>query len=128
MTTKDRQRHSATGNDHMETRLNKFARIASLCEGFHLRTLHGYIFHQDFWPNLNFPLEQQIRTCLLSVFEELALKLNLDLYFICRSFIMFCRLRSVILVSFDIEDTRSSITFPFCLPGDFGRNAHRGNR
>ena len=34
-----------------------FARIASICVGFHLRTLHDYFFHQDVWPNLNFLLE-----------------------------------------------------------------------
>ena len=33
-----------------------FATIASICVGFDLGTLHGYFFHQDFWPNLNFPL------------------------------------------------------------------------
>ena len=33
-----------------------FARIASICVGFHLGTLHGYFFHKDFWPNLNFLL------------------------------------------------------------------------
>ena len=37
-----------------------FARIASICVGFHLGTLQGYFFHQDFWPNLNFLLEYQI--------------------------------------------------------------------
>ena len=37
-----------------------FARVASICAGFHLGTLQGYFFHQDFWPNLNFPLEYQI--------------------------------------------------------------------
>ena len=41
-----------------------FARIASICVGFHLGTLHGYFFHQDFWPNLNFPLECQIKRVL----------------------------------------------------------------
>ena len=41
-----------------------FARIASICVGFHLGTLHGYFFHQDFWPNLNFPLEYQIKLVL----------------------------------------------------------------
>ena len=44
-----------------------FAMIASLCVGFHLGTLHGYVFHQDFWPNLNFQLEYQIKL-VLSVF------------------------------------------------------------
>ena len=34
-----------------------FARIASICVGFHLGILHGYFFHQGFWPNLNFPFE-----------------------------------------------------------------------
>ena len=38
-----------------------FARIASICVGFDLGTLHGYFFRQDFWPNLNFPLEYQIK-------------------------------------------------------------------
>ena len=38
-----------------------FARIASIFVVFHLGTLHGYFFHQDFWPNLNFPLEYQIK-------------------------------------------------------------------
>ena len=42
-----------------------FARIASICVGFHLGTLHGYFFHQDFWPNLNFPLEYQIKLVLI---------------------------------------------------------------
>ena len=41
-----------------------FAKIAILCVGFHLRTLHGYFFLQDFWPNLNFPLECQIKLVL----------------------------------------------------------------
>ena len=40
------------------------ARIASLCVGSHLGTLHGYVFHQDFWPNLNFQLEYQIKLVL----------------------------------------------------------------
>ena len=43
-----------------------FARIASLCVGFHLGTLHGYVFRQDFWPNLNFQLEYQIKLVLNS--------------------------------------------------------------
>ena len=38
-----------------------FARIASFGVGFHLVTLHGYFFQQDFWPNLNFPLEHQTK-------------------------------------------------------------------
>ena len=41
-----------------------FARIASICVGFHLGTLHGYFFDQDFWPNLNFLLEDQIKLVL----------------------------------------------------------------
>ena len=41
-----------------------FARIASIRVGFDLGTLHGYFFHQDFWPNLNFPLESQITLVL----------------------------------------------------------------
>ena len=41
-----------------------FARISSIFVGFHLGTLHGYFFHQDFWPNLNFPLECQIKRVL----------------------------------------------------------------
>ena len=38
-----------------------FARIASLCVGFLLGTLHGYYFHSDFWPDLNFLPEDQIK-------------------------------------------------------------------
>ena len=46
-----------------------FARIASLYVGFHLGTLHGYFFHQDFWPNLNFLLEYQVKLgCQQSIF------------------------------------------------------------
>ena len=41
-----------------------FARIASICVRFHLGTLQGYLFHQDFWPNLNFLLEYQIKLVL----------------------------------------------------------------
>ena len=41
-----------------------FARIASICVGFHLGTLQGYFLHKDFWPNLNFPLEYQIKLVL----------------------------------------------------------------
>ena len=41
-----------------------FARIESICVVLHLGTLHGYFFHQDFWPNLNFPLEYQIKRVL----------------------------------------------------------------
>ena len=44
--------------------LVNFARIAVICVGFHLGTLHGYFFHKDFSPNLNFPLEYQIRLVL----------------------------------------------------------------
>ena len=44
-----------------------FARIANICVGFHLGTLHGYFFHQDFWPNLNFPLQYQIKRVLISL-------------------------------------------------------------
>ena len=41
-----------------------FARIASICVGYHLGTLHGYFFHKDFLPNLNFLLEYQIKLVL----------------------------------------------------------------
>ena len=44
-----------------------FARIASLCMGFHPGTLHGCFFNSDFWPNLNFPLEHQIKLVLICV-------------------------------------------------------------
>ena len=50
-----------------------FARIASLCVGFHFGTLHGYVFHQDFWPNLNFHLEYQIKLVLISKDRQLHL-------------------------------------------------------
>ena len=45
-----------------------FARIASLGVGFHLGTLHGDLFYQDFWPNLNFPLKYQAKLVLNSSF------------------------------------------------------------
>ena len=41
------------------------ARIVVICVGFHLGTSHGYFFHKDFWPNLNFPLEYQIKLVLI---------------------------------------------------------------
>ena len=44
-----------------------FARIASICVGFDLGTLDGYFFHQEFWPNLNFPLEYQIKLVLTGI-------------------------------------------------------------
>ena len=47
-------------------RFVNFARIASICVGFDLGTLHGYFFDQDFWPNLNFPLEYQIKLVLIA--------------------------------------------------------------
>ena len=56
-----------------------FARIESICVGFHLGTLHGYFFHQDFWPNLNFPLEYQIKLVLIlkqSFYEKRAKSLE----------------------------------------------------
>ena len=43
-----------------------FARIASICVGFDLGTLHGYFFHRDVWANLNFPLEHQVKLVLIS--------------------------------------------------------------
>ena len=42
-----------------------FAKIASICVDFDLGTLHGYFFHQDFWPNLNFSLQYQIKLVLI---------------------------------------------------------------
>ena len=42
-----------------------FARIASICVGFHLGTLYDHFFHQDFWPNLDFLLEYQIKLVLI---------------------------------------------------------------
>ena len=46
-----------------------FAMIASICVGFHFGTLHGYFFHQDFWPNLNFLLEDQIKLVLITLIQ-----------------------------------------------------------
>ena len=48
-----------------------FARIASICVGFDLGTLHGYFFHQDIWPNLNFALEYQIKLVLNSFWDTM---------------------------------------------------------
>ena len=42
-----------------------FARIASIWVGFHLGTLHVYFFQPDFWQNLNFMLEYQIKLALI---------------------------------------------------------------
>ena len=42
-----------------------FARIASICVGFHFGTMHGYFFNQEVWPNLNFLLEYQIKRVLI---------------------------------------------------------------
>ena len=50
-----------------------FARIASICVGFHLGTLQGYFLHLDFWPNLNFPPEYQIKLVLKSNLEIVVL-------------------------------------------------------
>ena len=43
---------------------DNLARIESICVGFHLGTLHGHFSHLDFWPNLNFLLEDQIKLVL----------------------------------------------------------------
>ena len=45
-----------------------FVRIASICVGFCLGTLHGYFSHKDFWPNLNFLLEYQTKLVLICFF------------------------------------------------------------
>ena len=42
-----------------------FVRIASPCVGLYLSTLHGYFSYQDFWLNLNFPLEHQMKLVLI---------------------------------------------------------------
>ena len=47
-----------------ENLFGKFARIASLCVSFLVGTLHCYSFHPDFWPNLNFSLQHQIKLVL----------------------------------------------------------------
>ena len=57
-----------------------FARIASICVSFDLGTLHGYFSHQDFWPNLNFPLEYQIKLVLRPRSLRTDLGLNILLY------------------------------------------------
>ena len=44
-----------------------FAWIASICVGFYLGTLQSYFFHQDFWPNLKFQLEYQIKLVLVTL-------------------------------------------------------------
>ena len=51
-----------------------FARIANICVGFHLGTLHGYFSHQDFWSNLNFLLEDQIKLVLIFCLEFISKK------------------------------------------------------
>ena len=42
--------------------------------GFHPGTSHSYFFNSDFWPNLNFLLEHQIKLVLIS-----CLPTNLDM-------------------------------------------------
>ena len=44
-----------------------FARIAVICEVFILVHCMATFFHEDFWPNLNFPLEYQIKLVLMIV-------------------------------------------------------------
>ena len=56
-----------------------FTRIASICVGFDLGTLHGYFFHQDFWPNLNFPLEYQIKLVLISLNSHVIIQLSFSI-------------------------------------------------
>ena len=46
-----------------------FLRIANLCASFYLGTMHGYLFHKDIWPNLNFLLEDQIKLIFWKSFE-----------------------------------------------------------
>ena len=41
-----------------------FARIASLCVGFHLGTLHGYIFSLRLLAKFEFPARISSKTCL----------------------------------------------------------------
>ena len=47
-----------------------FARIASLHVGFRLGALRCCFFHSDFWPNVNFLLEHQIKLILTSFMTE----------------------------------------------------------
>ena len=58
--------------------VGNLARIASLCKGFDIGALHGYFFHWDFWINLNFPLEHQIKLVV-----EVPMKRNFGLSFYC---------------------------------------------
>ena len=53
-----------------------FTRIAIICVDFHLGTLHDYVFHQDFWPNFNFPLDYQIKLVLMILAVTFAVELN----------------------------------------------------
>ena len=53
-----------------------FARIASIIVGFHLSTLHDF-FQSDFWPNLNFLLEHQIKLVLTSILIFLHIEVTL---------------------------------------------------
>ena len=41
-----------------------FARIASICVGFHLGTLHGYLFSQRLLAKFEFPARISNKTCL----------------------------------------------------------------
>ena len=41
-----------------------FARIASICIGFHLGTLHGYFFSERLLAKFEFPARIVSKTCL----------------------------------------------------------------
>ena len=80
-----------------------FSRIASICVGFDLGTLHGYFFHQDFWPNLNFLLEYQIKLLLnvqLSFQMALLHSLTLMLAFIKGVILVQCYLTFLLMTFF----------------------------
>ena len=47
-----------------------FARIASMCVGFHLGTLHGYLFSQRPLAKFEFPARISNKTCLNLLFHH----------------------------------------------------------
>ena len=66
-----------------------FERIASICVDFRLGTLHRYFFHSGFWPNLNFPLEYQIKLVLISCYWYCGLNVYQPYFYFLHLFFMF---------------------------------------
>ena len=58
-----------------------FVRIASLCVDFLPGTARDYCIRLDFWPNLSFPLEHEIKLVLISSTTTVVNVCRLNFYF-----------------------------------------------